>query len=366
MGRASWWVPAWRSPRSDELVDRPIVASRGGARGVVNGAQPMMVRMRAAMYQAYGPPDVLNLVDRPTPFPRGDQVQVRVHATTVTSAECGMRRGEPWWGRVIIGPLRPRKGIRVLGLEFAREVTALGPAARRFRLGDRVFGFTGFAAGANAEYTCLSEGASLTTMPTNVSYAQAAASVDGYTTAWYFLRKLAPVRPGQRVLVIGGSGNVGSYAVQVAKRADAVVHAVCSSRNVELVESLGADRVFDYTVEDFAASGERYDVVFDTAGNSSFAQCRPVLAPCGSYLPATGLMNNVLALRTAVTGGPRVRTAMSVRKHAALAELRDLLGSDEVRVVIDRSYPLAEIAAAHCHVESGHKVGDVVITVVDD
>ena len=326
----------------------------------------MMVRMRAAMYQAYGPPDVLTVVDRPTPVPRGDQVQVRVHATTVTSAECGMRRGEPRWGRVIIGPFRPRKGIRVLGLEFAGEVTALGPAARRFRLGDRVFGFTGFAAGANAEYTCLSEGASLTTMPPNVGYARAAASVDGYTTAWYFLRRLAKVRHGQRVLVIGGSGSVGSYAVQVAKRAGAVVHAVCSGRNVELVESLGADRVFDYTVEDFAASGERYDVVFDTVGRSSFARCRPVLTPHGCYLPTTGLMNNVLALRTAVTGGPRVRTGMSVRKHAALAELQDLLGRDEVRVVIDRAYPLAEIAAAHRHVDSGHKVGNVVITVVDD
>ena len=326
----------------------------------------MMVRMRAAMFQAYGPPDVLILVDRPTPVPRGDQVQVRVHATTVTSAECGMRRGEPRWGRVIIGPLRPRKGIQVLGLEFAGEVSALGPAARRFRVGDRVFGFTGFAAGANAEYTCLSEGASLTTMPPKVSYAQAAASVDGYTTAWYFMRKLAKVRHGQRVLVIGGSGSVGSYAVQVAKRAGAVVHAVSSGRNVQLVESLGADRVFDYTVEDFTASGQRYDIVFDTVGRSSFARCRPVLAPRGCFLPTTGLVNNVLALGTAVTRGPRVRTGMSIRKHAALAELRDLLGRDEVRVVVHRSYPLAEIAAAHRLVESGHKVGNVVITVVDD
>ena len=277
-----------------------------------------------------------------------------------------MRRGEPRWGRAIIGPLRPRKGIRVLGLEFAGEVTALGPEAQQFRLGDRVFGFTGFAVGANAEYTCMSEKGSLTTMPPNVSYAQAAASVDGHTTAWYFLRKLARVLPGQQVLIIGGSGSVGSYAVQVAKRAGAVVHAVCSGRNVELAESLGADRVFDYTVEDFADSSERYDVVFDTAGHSSFAACRPVLAARGCYLPTTGLVNNVLALRTAVSRGPRVRTGMSVRKHEALAELRDLLGRDEVRVVIDRSFPMTEIVAAHRHVDGGHKVGNVVITVVDD
>ena len=317
------------------------------------------------MFTAYGPPEVLTQVDLPTPVPRGDQVLIRVHATTVTSAECGMRRGEPRWGRVILGPRRPRKGVRVLGLEFAGEVAAVGPAARRYRTGDRVFGFTGFAVGANAEYKCLSERASLTAMPPNVSYAQAAASVDGFTTAWYFLREKANIQPGQRVLVIGGSGSIGTYAVQFAKQAGAVVHAVCSGKNAELVESLGADRVFDYTAEDFTASGEQYDAVFDTVGRSSFARCRPVLAPRGVYLPTTGLANRVLALRTAVTGGPRVRTGMSVRKHAALAELRELLGQNRLRIVIDRTYPLAEIAEAHRHVESGHKVGNVVITVAD-
>jgi NADPH:quinone reductase-like Zn-dependent oxidoreductase len=251
--------------------------------------------MRAVMFQAYGPPEVLTPVDLPTPVPRGDQVQVQVHTTTVTSAECGMRRGEPRWGRLILGPRRPRKGVRVLGLEFAGRVTALGPAARRYEIGDRVFGFTGFGIGANAEYNCLSKRASLTTMPPNVSHAQAAASVDGFTTAWYFLRELARVRKGQRVLVIGGSGSIGTYAVQLASRTGAVVHAVCSGRNAKLVESLGAERVYDYTVEDFTAGGERYDVVFDTVGRSSFAQCRAVLAPRGCYLPTTGLVNNVLA-----------------------------------------------------------------------
>lgn len=325
-----------------------------------------MTAMRAVEFHAYGPPEVLTQVEMPTPVPRGDQVLVKVHATTVTSAECGMRRGEPRWGRVILGPLRPRRGVRVLGLEFAGEVAAVGPAARRYRTGDRVFGFTGFAVGANAEYKCLSERASLTTMPANVTYAQAAATVDGFTTAWYFLREVARIRPGQRVLVIGGSGSIGTYAVQLAKLAGAVVHAVCSGRNAELVRSLGADRVFDYTAEDFTTSGERYDAVFDTVRRSSFARCRPVLAPRGCYLPTTGLVNNVLALRTALTRGPRVRTGMSVRKHAALAELRELLAGDRLRIVIDRSYPLAGIVEAHRYVDSGHKVGNVVITVVGD
>jgi len=318
------------------------------------------------MFKAYGPPEVLSLVDLPAPVPRGDQVLIRVHATTVTSAECGMRRGEPRWGRLILGQRRPRAGVRVLGLEFAGDVAAVGPAARRFRVGDRVFGFTGFAAGANAEYKCLSERASLTTMPPNVGYAEAAASVDGFTTAWYFLRRLARVRPGQRVLVIGGSGSIGTFAVQLAGQAGATVHAVCSGRNAKLVESLGAERVFDYTVEDFATSGERYDAVFDTVGRSSFARCRRVLAPGGCYLPTTGLVNNVHALRTAVARGPRVRTGMSVRKHAALAELRDLIEQNRLRIVIDRSYPLAEIVEAHRYVDGGHKVGNVAITVVAD
>nr|MDT0656473.1 NAD(P)-dependent alcohol dehydrogenase [Micromonospora sp. DSM 115978] len=322
--------------------------------------------MRAAMFTAYGPPEVLTLANLPKPEPKGDQVQVRVRATTVTTAECGMRRGEPRWGRVIIGPFRPRAGVRVLGLEFAGDVTAVGPAVRRYRVGDRVFGFTGFSVGANAEYKCLSERASLTTMPPNVDYAQAAASVDGFTTAWHFLRQLAPVGPGQAVLVVGGSGSIGTYAVQLAKLAGARVHAVCSGRNAALVASLGAERVFDYTVEDFTSSGERYDVVFDTVGRSSFARCRPVLAPGGSYLPTTDLVtNNLLALGTAITRGPRVRTGMSVRKHAALADLHHLISADQLRIVIDRSYPLADIVEAHRYVDSGHKVGNVVITVAD-
>jgi NADPH2:quinone reductase len=315
------------------------------------------------MFQAYGPPEVLVQAELPEPVPKGDQVLVRVHATTVTSAECGMRRGEPRWGRVVLGPRRPRKGIRVLGLEFAGEVTAVGPAARRIRVGERVFGFTGFGVGANAEFKCLSERASLTTVPAGVSYAEAAASVDGFTTAWYFLHTLARVRAGQRVLVIGGSGSIGTYAVQIAARAGAEVHAVCSGRNAELVESLGAGRVFDHTAEDFTASGERYDIVFDTVTRSSFAACRPVLAPRGCYLPTTGLINTVHAWRTAVTGGPRVRTGMSVRKHAALAELRELLAQRHVRVVVDRTFALSDIVAAHRYVDGGHKVGNVVVTV---
>jgi NADPH:quinone reductase-like Zn-dependent oxidoreductase len=319
--------------------------------------------MRAMVFDAYGPPEVLRPADLPTPSPRGDEVLIRVHATTVTSAECGMRRREPRWGRVILGPFKPRRGVRVMGLEFAGEVVGTGPAARRYRAGDRVFGFTGFALGANAEYLCLSERASFTTMPAGLGWAQAAATVDGFTTAWHFLHRLARLQAGQKVLVIGASGSIGTYAVQLAARAGAVVHGVCSGRNAPLATSLGASRVHDYTVEDFTSGDERYDVVFDTVTRSSYRRCRPILTPRGVYLPTTGLINNLLEIRTAVTGGPRVRTGMSVRKHAALAELRDRLEKGELRVVVDRTYPIAELAEAHRYVDTGRKTGNVVITV---
>jgi NADPH:quinone reductase-like Zn-dependent oxidoreductase len=315
------------------------------------------------VFDAYGPPEVLKPADLPTPSPRGDEVLIRVHATTVTSAECGMRRGEPRWGRIILGPWKPRRGVRVMGLEFAGEIVGAGPAARRYRVGDRVFGFTGFALGANAEYLCLSERASFTTMPAGLGWAQAAATVDGFTTAWHFLHRLAKVQAGQKVLVIGASGSIGTYAVQIAARAGAVVHGVCSGRNAALAASLGASRIHDYTVEDFTAGDENYDVVFDTVTRSSYRECRPILKARGVYLPTTGLINNVLELRTAVTGGPRVRTGMSVRKHDALAELRDRLEKGELRVIVDRTYPIAELAEAHRYVDTGRKTGNVVITV---
>ncbi|WP_027659313.1 NAD(P)-dependent alcohol dehydrogenase [Salinispora fenicalii] len=323
--------------------------------------------MRAVKFDAYGTPDTLTQVDLPTPVPRADQVLIRVRATTVTSAECGMRQGKPDWGRVIIGLRRPRRGFRVLGLEFAGDIAAVGPAVRQLRVGERVFGFTGFGVGANAEYKCLSERASLTTMPGNVAYTDAAATVDGFTTAWHFLHDLANVQNGQKVLVIGASGSIGTYAIQLAKYLGAVVHGVCSGRNAKLVEELGADRVFDYTVEEFTTSGERYDAIFDVVGGSSFTRCRSVLTPRGCYLPTTNLaVNTLLAAATALIRGPRVRTRMSVDKHAALAALRELLIEDRLQIIIDRTYPLSKIAEAHRHVDSGHKVGNVVITIEDD
>lgn len=322
--------------------------------------------MRAVIHTRFGSPDVLRLVEVATPSPKPREVLVRIHATTVTSAETMMRQGRPLWGRVILGFIAPRRRLRTLGLEFAGEVAQVGSAVTRFRIGDRVFGFTGFGVGANADYKCLSQDASLSLMPANSSFAQAAAAVDGASTALFFLRDRAGIQTGHRVLVIGASGSIGTYAVQLAKHFGAHVTAVCSGRNAALVRELGADEVIDYTITDFTRNHAHYDVIFDTVGKSSYAQCRRVLHRSGCYLATTGLGNNLLAGWTAVTGGPRVKVGMSVQKKEALSFLRDLIETDRLQVVIDRDYPLEQIADAHRYVEQGHKRGNVVITLTDD
>jgi NADPH2:quinone reductase len=252
--------------------------------------------------------------------------------------------------------------MRTLGLELAGEIESVGKDVRRFRPGDEVFGFAGFDVGACAEYKCLPEKASLALKPAATTYDDAAAVVDGGTTALFFLRDKGKIAGGEKVLVNGASGSIGTYAVQLAKHFGAHVTGVCSGRNAELVRSLGADRVVDYTREDFTRDGERYDIIFDTVGRSSFAACRGSLTGTGRYLATTGLVNYPLALWTRLRGGPRVISGMSVQKHAALDYLRDLIDAGRLRIVIDRRYPLDRIVDAHRYVETGHKTGNVVIS----
>ncbi|MBX7270126.1 NAD(P)-dependent alcohol dehydrogenase [Micromonospora sp. Llam7] len=323
--------------------------------------------MRAVVYTKFGPPEVLRLVERPTPEPKPNEVLIRVHATTVTSAESGMRQGRPLWGRVIIGLTGPRRAMRTLGIELSGEIAAIGEKVTRFRLGDKVFGFAGFQPGANADYMCLRQTASLAIKPANTTFAQAAAAVDGSSTALFFLRDKANIKPGQRVLVIGASGSIGTYAVQLAKHFGAHVTGVCSTRNLDLVRELGADDVVDYTTEDFTKRGERYDIVFDTVGKSSYRRCRRVLRDDGVYLPTTGLVtNNLLTAWTAMRRGPKVKAGMSVEKSEALVLLRDLIEADSLRIVVDKTYPLERVTDAHRYVDQGRKRGNVVVTLIDD
>ncbi|MEV6240104.1 NAD(P)-dependent alcohol dehydrogenase [Lentzea sp. NPDC051838] len=318
--------------------------------------------MRAAVHTQFGSPDVVQVVETPVPALRPGDVLIKVHATTVTSAETAMRRGEPVWGRLILGLTRPRRSLRTLGLEFSGVVASVASDVSRFRVGDEVFGFTGFAVGAHAEYLRLPATASVDLKPSQLTFVEAAAAVDGATTALFFLRDKAKVRPGQRVLVNGASGSIGTYAVQLAKHLGAHVTAVCGPSNVALVESLGADRVIDYTAHDFTVDVDTYDVVFDTVTKSSFPRARRALRPGGRYLPTTGLVNNFWALWTAF-GRKRVIVGMSVNKRATLPFISALIEEGRLRVVVDRTYPLHDIAEAHRYVDAGHKRGNVVVEV---
>ena len=276
-----------------------------------------------------------------------------------------MRRGRPLWGRVVLGFLRPRRRMRTLGTELAGVVESVGRNVTRFRVGDEVFGFAGFRIGANAEYMRLDETASLSIKPTNTSFEEAAAAVDGASTALFFLRDKAGVGAGDRVLIVGASGSIGSFAVQLARHFGADVTGVCSTGNVEFVESLGAQRVIDYTREDFTRANAAYDIVFDTAGKSSFAACRGALAPGGRYVVTTGLINYLLALPMRAGRGKRVVTGISFDKSEALPFIRSLIEADRLRIVIDRCYPMEEIVEAHRYVDSGRKRGNVAIKVAE-
>ncbi len=320
--------------------------------------------MEAVVWRAYGPPEVLRLERLPVPVPREDEVLVRVHASTVTSSDALMRRGESAAGRIVVGLRRPRRRYRIPGLELSGTVEAVGRRVTRYGPGDEVFGFTGFRLGAHAEYACLPERGSLAIKPPNVSHSGAAALVDGATTALYFLRDRAGVRPGQALLVVGASGSVGGYAVQLARYLGAEVTGVAGTRNQELIRSLGAHRVVDYTQEDPYAPLARYDVVFDAIGAAPFTRCRRALTARGRYLTTVpGPVSFAQSLWTRVVPGRRVVQGMSLAKAEALATVRALAEDGVLHPLIDRSYPLHRIAEAHRYVDRGHKRGNVVLRV---
>lgn len=320
--------------------------------------------MRAIVCQAYGPPEVLQLAEVPRPSPKPSEVLVRVRATTATPADTAMRRGDSIVGRALVGFRRPRTRFRILGLELAGEVEQAGAAVTRFRPGDRVYAFAGFRPGAYAEYICLPETGSIAAQPATMTPEEAASVVDGATTALVFLRDKARIRIGDRVLINGASGSMGTAAVQLAKHFGAHVTGVCGPANQALVASLGADRVIDYTARDFTRAGDTYDIIFDVASASSFARCRDSPAPGGRYIVTVqGWVPVLQSLWTRVAGDRRVIFAWSLSKAEPLAFLRELIDAGQFRAVIDRRYSLEQVADAHRYVEAGHKRGSVVITV---
>lgn len=318
--------------------------------------------MKAIVCPEYGPPEVLELRDVEKPIPRGDEVLVRVRATTVGPADCAFRQGDPLIARLYSGIRRPKSPV--LGGSLAGEVEAVGGEVTRFKEGDRVFGLSPKGFGTHAEYTCLPEEGLLATTADGMTDEDAVSILEALT-ALTFLRDVAQVQAGQRVLINGASGSVGGFAVQLARHFGAHVTGVCSTANVPLVRSLGADDVIDHTAEDFTRDGQRYDVIFDAVGKRSFADCRSSLTPEGSYLSTVPSLGIVAAMAwTSLRGGRKARFATTglMQKRENITFIAELFGSGQLNPVIDRRYPLAEAAEAHRYVETGHKKGSVVIT----
>jgi NADPH:quinone reductase-like Zn-dependent oxidoreductase len=320
--------------------------------------------MKAAVRTGYGPPDVVRVAEVDKPAAGDGEVLVKVHATTVNRTDCGLRAAKPFFVRFFTGLTRPRVGV--LGTEFAGQVEAVGGGVTSFQVGDRVFGFDGTRFGAHAEYLAVPETGLLATIPAGLSYEQAAPGTEGSQYALSLIRN-AKIRRGQDVLVNGATGAIGSAAVQLLKHLGANVTAVCGSEHLELVKGLGADRVVDYTAEDFTRDERTYDVVLDAVGKSSFGRCRRLLRPRGIYL-STDLgplsQNPFLALLTPLFGRRKVMFPIPRRADRELArDLRELIESGAFRPLVDRRYPLDQIVEAYRYVETGRKLGNVVIVV---
>ncbi|KAB8190242.1 zinc-binding dehydrogenase [Nonomuraea phyllanthi] len=320
--------------------------------------------MKAAVHSRYGPPDVVRIAEVDEPSVGDKDVLVRVHATTVNRTDCAYRAARPFFVRAATGLARPRRAI--LGTEFAGVVEAVGGGVTSFAVGDRVFGYNEGPFGTHAEYLSVPEDGMIATMPANVTFAEAAPGTEGSHYALAFIRT-AGARAGQEVLVHGATGAIGSAAVQLLKGLGVTVTAVCDTPNLELVRGLGADRVVDYTAQDFTRDAQTYDAVFDAVGKSTFGRCRRLLKPGGAYLSSElgpWCQNLVLPLVTPLFGGRRVKFPFPGGDREMMWHLRELIESGQFRPVIDRRYPLDRIVDAYRYVETGKKVGNVVIEVV--
>jgi NADPH:quinone reductase-like Zn-dependent oxidoreductase len=319
--------------------------------------------MKAAVHTRYGPPDVVRISEVDKPTAKDNQVLVKVHATTVNRTDSGLRAAKPFINRFFTGLRRPR--VTILGNEFAGAVEAVGRGVTAFEVGDRVFGYNGTRFGAHAEYLAMPEDGSLATMPADLTYEEAAASTEGSHYALSLIRK-AKLRSGQDVLVYGATGAIGSAAVQLLKHLGANVTAVCGSEQLELVRGLGADRVIDYTAGDFTKDEQRYDVVLDAVGKSSFGRTKRLLKPRGIYLSSDlGPLsqNPILALITPLFGGKKVLFPIPRDNQEMVRYFKGLIESGAFRPLIDRRYRLEEMVEAYRYVESGQKIGNVVISV---
>jgi NADPH:quinone reductase-like Zn-dependent oxidoreductase len=324
--------------------------------------------VKAVVYDTYGPPEVLRIDDVPRPDPKEDEVLVKIHATTVNRLDVHTREANRRSGlavsvlsRLVSGVRRPRQ--RILGTEFAGEVAAVGAAVTEFTVGDRVFGNTGLRFGTHAEFACVRESSRIAPMPVGATFEEAAPVSDGAFNALFCLRG-ADLQKGEKILVYGASGAIGTAGVQLAKYLGGDVTAVCSTKNLELVKSLGAERGIDYTKEDFTKNGEMYDVIFDAVGKHSFKRCKGSLKTGGRYAATDGFRNLFLALWTPRFGDKKVVFQIPpVYAKQDLHLFKELIEAGKFRAVIDRRYPLEDVVEAARYVETEQKTGNVVLTV---
>ncbi|MDM5426241.1 MULTISPECIES: NAD(P)-dependent alcohol dehydrogenase [Bacillus] len=321
--------------------------------------------MKAIVYTKYGLPDVLQLKEIEKPAPKDNEILVKIKATTVTAGDIRSRSftvpSSVWLpARIALGFKQPKK--QILGMELAGEVELVGKDVTRFKKGDQVFAATQVNFGSYAEYICLPEDGAVCMKPSNISYEEAAAIPIGARTALFFLRK-ANVQSGQNILIYGASGSVGSYAVQISKYFGATVTGVCSSSNLELVKSLGADEVIDYTTKNFSTTDETYDVIFEAVNRSSFSECIKMLKEDGTYINIVEPLPSAQMFWTKLTSRVKLILSQNAPETSeALNFLKELVEDGKIKVVIDRQYTFEEIIEAHIYVEKGHKKGNVVIT----
>jgi NADPH:quinone reductase-like Zn-dependent oxidoreductase len=322
--------------------------------------------MKAIVWTNYGPPDVLQLQGVAKPTPKDHEVLIRIYATTVTTADCELRSLTLPLAlrlplRLYLGLIRPRH--KILGQELAGDIEAVGKDVTRLRQGDQVFAWTGLALGAYAQYTCLPEKGMLALKPATMTYEEAAAVPLGGLNAVHFLRK-GHVQSGQKILINGAGGSIGTFAVQLARYFGAEVTAVDSTGKLDMLRSIGADQVIDYTQEDFTTNGETYDVIFDVVGKSSFTRSVRSLTPNGRYLLANpGLSQMVRGRWTSMVSSKKVIVEAASEKTEDLNVLKELIEAGKIKPIIDRCYPLEQMVEAHRYVDQGHKKGNVVITV---
>lgn len=323
----------------------------------------MKEKMKAIIYTKFGPPDVLHLAEVEKPTPTDNQVLIRIFATTVAKEDPDMRAAPG-----INGLVKPKNPI--LGMYLAGEIEQVGGKVQRFKIGDLVYGSAGVKGGTNAEYICLSEDAALVKKPENLSFQQAAAVPNGAITTVPFLVHLAQIKAGHTMLITGASGTVGTSALQLGKYYGAEITGVCSTKKIDLIQSLGADKVIDYTQEDFTQNGETYDIIFDTVGSSSFSRCKSSLNPRGLYLTTVPTLEMIPHMLNPFSSSGRsikfAATALrsTTKQLVDLAIINQIIEEGRYLPVIDKVYPLEEIVQAHKYVKAGHKTGDVVITIV--